>query len=425
MSSGHRHATPPSPAAPPPGPEVRRATRAVYAVFIAAGFAFASWASRIPQVRDALDLSQSGLGLVLLAIAVGSVISLPLAGLVVARLGTARTIAAMAVVAALGLAAAAVGTRGDVLVVVIGLLLLGLGNGTWDVAMNVEGAAVERELRRAIMPRFHAGFSVGTVAGALAGAAMVALGVSVMAHLLVVAGAVAVAGPVAVRGFLGASSRDEAPEGEPARSPLRAWTEPRTLLVGLFVFTAAFTEGTGNDWLGVAVIDGYGADAALGSLTFAVFLGAMTVGRWFGPQVLDRLGRVPTVRVMAAVALAGLGLVVFGSSLPVAVAGAALWGLGTSLGFPVGMSAAGDDPRHAAGRVSVVASIGYVAFLAGPPLIGFLGDEVGTLRALTATAGLVALGLLVSGALRPPTGPEASPLPRGEPARELPVAGVD
>ncbi len=393
-------------------PVVRRAMLAVYAVFILSGFAFASWASRIPQVRDNLALSQSRLGLVLLAMAIGSVVALPLAGLVVARLGTARTIVLMAGISAVGLAAVALGSRGEVLAVVAGLVVLGLGVGTWDVAMNVEGSVVERELGRAIMPRFHAGFSVGTVAGALVGAALVALGVSVMAHLLVVAGAVAIAGSVSVRGFLGASSQDEGGDDGPQRSPLRAWTEPRTLLVGLFVFTAAFTEGTGNDWLGVAVIDGYGAEAALGTLTFAVFLGAMTVGRWFGPGVLDRLGRVPAVRLSAAVALAGLSLVVFGSSLAVAMAGALLWGLGTALGFPVGMSAAGDDPGHAAGRVSVVASIGYVAFLAGPPLIGFLGDEVGTLRALTATAGLVALGLLLSGVLRPLSAPAAFPPPR-------------
>ena len=236
--------------------------------------------------------------------------------------------------------------------------------------------------------------------GALLGSLMVALGVSATAHLLVVAAIVAMSGPLSVRGFPTATQRAEAGH-EPARNPLRAWTERRTLLIGLFVFSAAFTEGTGNDWLGVAVIDGYGAEAALGSLTFTVFLGAMTVGRWFGPGLLDRLGRVPMVRWSALVALAGLALVVFGSALPVAMIGAALWGLGTALGFPVGMSAASDDPRHAAGRVSVVASIGYVAFLAGPPLIGFLGEEVGTLRALTATGGLVALGLLISGVLQP------------------------
>jgi predicted MFS family arabinose efflux permease len=265
--------------------------------------------------------------------------------------------------------------------------------------MNVEGAAVEHDLGRAIMPRFHAGFSVGTVAGAAIGSAMVAIGVSARAHLIVVAGLVAVVGPLAVRGFLGAAPQPEEHGGRQA--PLRAWTEPRTLLIGLFVFTAAFTEGTGNDWLGVAMIDGYGAPAALASLTFAIFLAAMTLGRWFGPAVIDRRGRTSTVRILGVVGLAGLALVVFGGSLAIAMAGAALWGLGTSLGFPVGMSAAGDDPRRAAGRVSVVATIGYVAFLAGPPLIGFLGQEVGTLRALTVAAGLIALGLLVSGAVRP------------------------
>jgi len=393
------------------GPALRRATLAVYAVFILAGFAFASWASRIPQVRDALELSPKALGLVLLAIATGSVLSMPLAGVVVGRLGTARTIAVMTLVAAVGLATAATGIRIGVAPVVVGLFLVGIGVGTWDVAMNVEGTAVELGLGRAIMPRFHAGFSVGTVAGALIGSAMVALGVSATVHVLAVAVIVAIVGPASVRSFL-APAQASGEHGE-ARSPLRAWTEPRTLLIGLFVFTAAFTEGTGNDWLGVSMIDGYGAAPAHGSLTFAIFLTAMTLGRWFGPGLLDRRGRVPTVRILAVTALVGLALVVYGQSLLVAMAGAALWGLGTALGFPVGMSAAGDDPRYAAGRVSVVATVGYVAFLAGPPLIGFLAEDVGTLRALTVTGGVVALGLLISGVLRP--------LP---PAGEAPGAGA-
>jgi predicted MFS family arabinose efflux permease len=378
---------------------VRRATRAVYAVFILSGFAFASWASRIPSIRDALDLSPRTLGLVLLAIAVGSVTSMPLAGVVVGRLGTARTVAVMALVAAAGLATAGLGYPVGVAVVLVGLFALGVGNGTWDVAMNVEGSAVEQELGRAIMPRFHAGFSVGTVAGALIGAVMVALGVSATVHLVGVAAFVAIAVPLAVRDFL--PDVDAPHEDGERRNPLTAWTEPRTVLIGLFVFAAAFTEGTGNDWLGVAMIDGYGAAAALGALTFAIFLSAMTLGRWFGPGLIDRHGRVLTVRIFAVLALMGLALVVWGSSLPVAMAGAALWGLGTALGFPVGMSAAGDDPVHAPARVSVVATIGYIAFLAGPPLIGFLGEHTGTLHALTVTAGLVALGLMISGVLRP------------------------
>jgi fucose permease len=391
-----------------PSRPLRRATAAVYAVFILSGFAFASWASRIPQVRDALELTPRTLGLVLLAIAVGSVTSMPLSGLIVGRLGTARTIAVMALVAAAGLTTAGLGYSVGVAPVVVGLFALGVGNGTWDVAMNVEGSAVERELERAIMPRFHAGFSVGTVAGALVGAAMVALGVAASVHLVAVAAIVAVAGPLAVRDFL-PDGHAPAEDGE-RRNPMKAWTEPRTVLIGVFVFAAAFTEGTGNDWLGVAVIDGYGAAAALGALTFAIFLAAMTLGRWFGPGVIDRHGRVATVRIFAALALAGLALVVWGSTLPVAMAGAALWGLGTALGFPVGMSAAGDDPAHAAARVSVVATIGYIAFLAGPPLIGFLGEQTGTLRALTVTGGLVALGLMISGVLRPLPAPAPTPV---------------
>jgi fucose permease len=383
----------------PAAPVLRRATLAVYAVFILSGFAFASWAARIPQVRDALGLSPRGLGLVLLAAAIGSVSSMPVAGMVIGRLGTSRTVTVMALVAATGLATAGIGYRIGIPPVVVGLFLLGAGMGTWDVAMNVEGSAVEQGLGKAIMPRFHAGFSVGTVAGALGGAAMVALGVSATAHLLAVAAVVAVAAPLAVREFLADVQTPE--EKQEARHPMQAWTEPRTLLIGLFVFAAAFTEGTGNDWLGVATIDGYGAAAALGALTFAIFLAAMTAGRWFGPGFIDRWGRVPTVRVLGVVALAGLALVVWGGTLIVAMAGAALWGLGTALGFPVGMSAAGDDPTHAAARVSVVATVGYLAFLSGPPLIGFLGQRVGTLHALTVAGGLVALGLLISGVLQP------------------------
>lgn len=276
----------------PPDQVVQRASTAVYVVFTLSGFGFASWASRIPQVRDALGLSPRQLGLVLLSIAVGSVTSMPLSGVIVSRLGTARTVALMALTAAAGLVIAGLGYRVGVGPVLLGLYLLGVGNGTWDVAMNVEGSAVERRLGRAIMPRFHAGFSAGTVTGALLGAAMVATGVSATVHLVAVAGIVAVAGPLAVRDFLAADpERSELVDGpaagggsgSPAGHPLRAWTEPRTLLIGVFVLAAAFTEGTGNDWLGVATIDGYHAAAALGTLTFACFLAAMTLGRWFGP----------------------------------------------------------------------------------------------------------------------------------------------
>ena len=149
-----------------------------------------------------------------------------------------------------------------------------------------------------------------------------------------------------LRGFLPRTSRGAHAATPPGNGPhpLTAWREPRTLLIGVFVLCMAFTEGVGNDWLAVAVIDGYGTAPVVGPLTFAVFLAAMTAGRWFGPSLIDRRGRVFAVRTSAVVALVGLLLVVFGTVLPVAMVGAVLWGAGTALGFPVGMSAAADDP---------------------------------------------------------------------------------
>lgn len=390
-----------SAAADATSPVVLAAQRASYAAFIGSGFGFASWASQIPQVKTSLQASPSLLGLVLLSLAVGSLVALPLAGIVVTRLGTARTVTAMALLVALGLVVVALGYQAGVAPVMLGLFCMGFGNGTWDVAMNVEGARVEQRLGRAIMPRFHAGFSVGTVVGALGGSATVALGVPIGVHLVAAAVVVGVVVPLGVRRFLPVEPAPEPELTAARRNPLRAWLEPRTLLIGVFVLCMAFTEGTGNDWLAVAVIEGYQAGPVAGLLTFAVFLAAMTLGRWFGPQLIDRYGRVLTVRASALVALAGLLLVVFGQLLAVAVLGSVLWGLGAALGFPVGMSAAADDPTRSAARVSVVASIGYTAFLAGPPLMGLLGDQVGVLKALTVTAGLLALAAAVAGTTRP------------------------
>ena len=388
----------------PQAPEaLRAATTATYAAFIGSGFAFASWASRIPQVRDRLRLDPAALGLVLLAIAAGSLLALPLSGPIVTRIGSSRTVKIMAVVLGVGLTTAALGALAGVVPVVIGLFLLGFGNGAWDVGMNVQGSVVEQHLGRSIMPRFHAGFSIGTVAGALIGAVMVAVHVSVAVHLTVVG--VLVAGGVVWQAQRFIPDHDDTGPVRSAELPrgsaLTAWREPRTLLIGVFVLAFAFAEGVGNDWISVAAIDGHHVSAVAGTLAFAVFLTAMTVGRWFGPGLLDRYGRTAVVRVQAVIGIAGVALFVFGPASAYAFAGAVLWGFGASLGFPVGMSAGGDDPRRAAARVSVIASIGYCAFLAGPPVIGFLGDRVTVLDALVVVAALFVVGALVAGSVRP------------------------
>jgi len=429
---------------------VRAARNAVFAVFFGNGFLFASWAARIPQVRAELQVGPGVLGIILLFLAAGSTLGTPLSGLIVSWLGETRTVVAMSVAAAAGMAVAAVGTGVGIPVVAAGLFVFGFGSGTWDVAMNVQGAAVEQALGRAIMPRFHAAWSIGTVTGAGLGAAMVALGVPVPAHLLAVAAVVAVAVPAAARSFLPArhpvpaatpsptpadssgasqaspshnspSQASPVPHARPTsrwRGVLAAWTEPRTLLIGLFVLCMAFTEGTGNDWLSLAVIDGYHAEPALGTLTFAAFLAAMTTGRWFGPRLIDAHGRVPVLRGSAAVALAGLVLIELGMVLPAAVAGAILLGLGTSLGFPVGLSSAADDPRFAATRVSTAASIGYLAFLAGPPSVGFLADQVGVLRSLSIAGVLIIAAFFLCRATAP-LRPARQPPPGGPPPSEV------
>ncbi len=145
---------------------------------------------------------------------------------------------------------------------------------------------------------------------------------------------------------------------------------------------AGLDEGVANDWFGLSLVKGYHQTQAVGALGFGVFVASMTVGRTVGTSVIDRFGRVRTLRLTATIAAAGILLVVIGPWVGIALLGGVLWGAGAALGFPMGMSAAADDPVWSAPRVGVVASIGYVAFLAGPPLVGFVADGVGVRRAV-------------------------------------------
>jgi len=375
---------------------VSPARDATLLVFGVNGFAFASWMSRVPDVKQLLQLTPGLLGLLLLAVSVGSLLGLPMAGRLAHRIGAANTVRLGMLVALPGIACAAVAVQcsGSLWWVMPGIFLLGLGVGVWDVAQNLEGTIVERELDRAIMPWFHAAFSGGTVLGALVGAGLVWLRVPLVAHLVVVAALGAIAVWWGTGRFL--PSFDDDAEAEAAgNAPQRsAWLEPRTLLIGLMVLAAAFAEGTANDWMAVAFVDGHGLDNALGVVALAVFLFFMTAGRILGTQLLDRYGRVPVLRILFAAAIVGCALVVFGNTW-VAFIGCAIWGLGASLGFPVGMSAAADDPNRAAVRLSVVSTIGYTAFLAGPPLLGFLGDHYGILNSLLVVGAVSVLALLV------------------------------
>ena len=368
-------------------------------VFALNGFAFGTLFSRIPAVRDTLDLSPAGTGLLLLALSAGTLTALPLSGAVVHQIGPAPAVLAGTVTAVAGLGLVAAGLWAAATpTTAVGLVLYGAGSSTWDVAMNVEGAAVERRLGRTLMPRFHAGFSIGAITGALAGAASARWQVDVSPQLMLVGPACLVGAAVAVRAFLPASEPDRS---APART-LAAWREPRTLLIGLLVCSFALVEGVANDWLALALVDGHGTAQTVGAIGLGVFVAAMTIGRLGGGAVLDRYGRAPVLRATAVLAALGVGTVVAADPLPLVIVGAVLWGLGASLGFPVGMSAGADEQDRAASRVAVVSSIGYTAFLAGPPLVGFLAEAVGILRGLLVVVAAAGVGGLVAFATSPP-----------------------
>lgn len=370
------------------------------------GLCFASWLSRTPAVRDALTLSPAGLGLLLLCLSGGACLGLPLAGPLTHRWGPARIVLGGAVLTSVGLTGLAVGVgTGARPPAAVGLLLTGIGMSAWDVAMNVAGAEVERGLRRSLMPRLHAAFSLGTVAGAGVGAVTAESGIPVPVPVIGAALLAPVTMALAVRSFP-PRHRPEQHHGRPHAGGRNAWREPRTLAIGVFTCAFAFTEGTANDWLAVAMVDGHHGNETLGAIGFGVFLSAMTVARLTGGALLDRFGRVATLRSTAAFALAGLVVVITAPGPGWALGGAALWGVGAALGFPVGMSAAADDPVRAAARVGVVSAIAYTAFLGGPPLIGLLAERVGILRALLVVLAALVVGLLAAGATRPGrTGP--------------------
>ena len=391
-------------------PQVVAWRNALFVIFGLCGLSMASWASRIPAVKQALQVSTSSMGILIFGIAAGSIVGLLASSHVIARIGARRTIAVVLTVGAIGFAVAGFGVSigPSYAVVMIGLIVFGSMFSICDVAMNLQGAVNERVLGRSIMPVFHAFFSFGTVIGAALGAAAEAIRLPIVVHLLIVALVFAAGALIASRFLQSEHVIEEQSVAHDDHSKtwqgrLSIWRDPRTLIIGLIVLGMAFTEGSANDWLALAMVDGHDTTKATGALVLGIFVASMTIGRLAGVSLLDRYGRVPVLRGSAVLAAIGLIMVIFVPVLWISIVGVVFWGLGASLGFPVGMSAAADDPKTAAARVSAVATIGYFAFLVGPPLIGFLGQHVGLLHALLVVLVLVALAGLASGAAREPS----------------------
>ncbi len=193
-------------------------------------------------------------------------------------------------------------------------------------------------------------------------------------------------------------TRNEQPQPEAGTAPTRAkaWRDQRLLPIGGIILAMALAEGSANDWLPLLMVDGHGMDPALGLAVYAGFTAAMTLGRFAGGFFINRLGRASVVRASALSATLGIALVSFADSAVLAGAAVLLWGMGASLGFPVALSAAGDSGPNSAAGVSLVAMIGYIAFLVGPPSFGFLGDHYGLRTAMIAVLAFTALAIFLA-----------------------------
>ncbi|MFG2790929.1 MFS transporter [Streptomyces sp. NPDC048419] len=391
---------------------MRRRRQALYLFFFLPGIALSSWVTRTPDVRDQLGVSTGQMGLILFGLSVGSMIGILCSGRFVARLGTRPVIALgtaliIAATAVIGVGSAASSAPA----VTAGLFLFGAGMGSGEVAVNVDGADVERITGTTVLPTLHGCFSLGTVVGGLAGMAATATGFPAHWHLAAVtliATALLAYALRSVPAGVGISTGSRA-SGSARHSGPRVWKDLKLLLIGAIVLAMALAEGAANDWLPLLMVDGHGLDAAVGSLVYVGFAASMTLGRFCGSFFLDRFGRPAVMRASAVSGAVGLVLVIFSDNAGIAATAVLFWGLGASLGFPVALSAAGDSGANQAARVSLVAVIGYVAFLVGPPALGFLGDHYGLRSAMVVVLVFVSSAILLAPATGPRTRTPESP----------------
>ncbi|WP_203580858.1 MFS transporter [Microbacterium hibisci] len=395
---------------------------AIFAIFFVTGLGFASWASRLPAVKNDLGINDLQIGILLFVSGAASIVGLSLANVIVVRWGARRGMVATIITFSLGVFVVGLGVQllESYAVTAVGLGLMGIGMAATDVMMNVEAAAVEQAFERTLMPLFHAFFSIGTVVGAGIGVAMAAWGIGVFWHLGAIGVLVLAAGLLALRLVPSREIVHDDPATTTSRrervaEALAVWRDPRTYAIGAIMLGMAFAEGSANDWLTIAMVDGHDQTEAVGAVALTVFSVAMTVFRILGGPLVDRIGRVWTLRILAAAAAVGLVMFILAPSLPIAFIGVALWGAGASLGFPLGMSAAADDPVKAAASVSAAATIGYLAFLCGPPILGWISHEIGILPTLWIIVGLIVMSGLASGAAKPIAGSQVGV---GHPHRE-------
>lgn len=394
---------------------LRRRRVSILALMFCFGIIFASWATRTPAIREGLEISLSQMGVMLLGKSVGSMTGVLSSARLVSRFGTKAVILAGSFMSPCALMFVGSFTHlGSVAAVALSLAIMGCGSGLADIALNLEGAHLEQVTHRSVLPALHGFISVGGVSGALLGLVLSAIHFPASLHLSLV-GAVcipiviwALAGIPAGSGVVSRKSFVRR-RGQPHLRSV--WLDPRVLLIGVIVLAMAFAEGSANDWLPILIVDDQGGAQASGSLVYAGFSATMAIGRFSGGPLVRLFGHARTLAVGAACGALGVLGVIHAPSIGFAIAAVALWGAGSSLGFPVAISAAGDTDDRPVQRVSAVTTWGYLAFLVGPPTLGLMGDRAGLGNSLLVVVAMLVLAVAAAFAFS--RYPKRRVIPRG------------
>ncbi|MEM8583039.1 MAG: MFS transporter [Bacteroidota bacterium] len=348
---------------------IRHARYAVSYTFFIIGFIYASWSSRLPRLTEMYGLNDADLSTVLLTIAIGALVAMPLTGVIIVRTGSRRLTAINAI-----------------LFVVFTLLLLhspgytallgfgfclGIMNGSTDIAMNAQAIVVEDRMGKPIMSSFHAIFSLGMLVGAAGGYAFIAMGVDLRLHLLIV-GLASIAGLLVSQRYL----VDDPPPETDAANDQKGWRlEPGLLLIGFIAFCCMMGEGAMSEWTSIFLEEVADSSQAQATMGIAAFSGAMMMGRFGGDWARAKFGGRWLIQGGSLMAFGGLFIALLFPSVWLSTMGFLLVGIGLSNIVPIAYSIAGKYPGIPSGvGISTVTSIGYAGFLIGPVAIGYLSE---------------------------------------------------
>ena len=373
----------------------------LFAYFFVFGVGGASWLVRLPEVRSYINVSTAVLGWVLFAGSVGALTSLLLSGRFVARFGARNAVVVGFTVLGIGQVISALSLiSGAPVGVALGGLVSGLGYGIGDVGINVEGAELEKARGKSLLPQLHGAYSLGALAGAGIGTLAIVTHFSLVVQMITIACITTAIAWFTFRQLPVSTGKTHVVDGGEISKREPVVLSKRILFLGLGIMGLSLAEGGSNDWLALSVVDDYKLDTTTAGITFAIMTLAMVITRFSGGIIVDRYGRVFALRTLGIAGVVGILIVILSPTIYLAWIGAALWGAGVALGFPLFISAAADG-ENSSQRVATVTTFGYAAFLVGPPLLGFLGQSWGLLNMFYLLAFFVACAVYFAGEAKP------------------------